>query len=235
MSGAQTAIRVISFGDPDGELWGTAVSAGRPALVLGDGAHTVALATAVTVGEDQDAWVIGADGIELRATPIAAETDGDQLCEVSGTVTVDGTQHEVQCVGVRRLTDAGDPAVGSLRGLSGWFASDRATTLLSLRPPGGKNAESDRVAATIFEPDGAITVDDPRLSTTLLDGGQPSRANLELWIGEGDDQYPRRFASEASGEPAEVAGDGIELQVTPVRCHAAGLEGAGVYLAARFQ
>jgi hypothetical protein len=235
MSRGQTAIRVISFGDPDGELWGTVVDAGRPALVLGDGTNTVALATAVTVGTDQDAWVIAADGVELRATPTSPETDGDQLCEVSGTVTLDGHQHEVQCVGVRRLTNAGDPAIGSLRGLSGWFAADRATTLLSLRPAGGKNAESDRVAATIFEPDGTLAVDDPRLSTTLLAGARPSRANLELWIGEGDEQYPRRLASEAAGEPATITGDGIELQVTPVRCHAAGLDGAGVYLAARFQ
>ena len=235
MSRAQTAIRVISFGDPDGQLWGTAVDAGSPALVLGDGARTVALASAVTVGEDQDAWVIGADGIELRAMPTAAETDGGQLCEVSGTVTVDGNRHEVQCVGVRSVTSADDRTVGSLRGLSGWFAADRATTLLSLRQADGKNAESDRVAATIFEPDGAIAVDDPRLSTTLLDGGRPSRANLELWVGEGDDQYPRRLASEATGEPAAVAGDGVELQVTPIRCHAGGLDGAGVYLAARFQ
>lgn len=234
MSRAQTAIRVISFGDPDGELWGTAIDAGSPALVLGDGAHTVAFASAVTVGEEQDAWVIAADGIELRANPTAAETDGDQLCEVTGTVTVDGNQHDVQCVGVRRLTSA-DGEVGSLRGLSGWFAADRATTLLSLRPAGGKNAESDQVAATIFEPEGATAVDDPRLSTTLWDGARPSRANLELWIGEGEDQYPRRLASEATGEPAAVVGDGVELQVTPVRCHAAGLDGAGVYLAARFQ
>ena len=64
---------------------------------------------------------------------------------------------------------------------------------------------------------------------TGTDTGAPARANLELWIGEGENEFPRRAAGEASGEGAAIKVDGLSLQAVPLRCHSRGRDGAGVY------
>ena len=73
---------------------------------------------------------------------------------------------------------------------------------------------------------------DPRLSTTYDGDGHPTRATLELWITQGEREFPRRAAGEASGPAVAVAGDDATLLVQPLRCHARGSDGAGVYLLA---
>jgi hypothetical protein len=153
---------------------------------------------------------------------------------VSGTLSVAGSERAVECVGIRNA--AAELRIGrvhSLRALSGWFDADHGLTLLALRPVASKGQEGDLVAATLFEPEGWTTVEEPRMSTTYRAGDRPSRASLELWVGEGDEQYPRRAAAEAAGEGASVQRDDLTLLVTPLRCHTRGLDGAGVYLLAR--
>ena len=104
----------------------------------------------------------------------------------------------------------------------------------ALRPQRARGQEEDRIEATLFDPEGEIAVEDPRLSTTLAAGGRPVRTSLELWIGVGEEQYPRRAAGEALGDGGAAQGEHVNLQVTPLRCHTGGHEGAGVYLLARF-
>jgi glyoxylase-like metal-dependent hydrolase (beta-lactamase superfamily II) len=77
-------------------------------------------------------------------------------------------------------------------------------------------------------------VDDPRLSTTYAASGLPSRTNLELWIGEGENEFPRRVAGEASAEGAVLQVEDVDLRVVPMRCHSRGREGTGVYVLATF-
>ncbi len=127
------------------------------------------------------------------------------------------------------------PKLESVRGLSGWFGADQGLTLLALRPAGRRGQEDDLIAATVFDPEGWMAVDDPRISTTYRAGDRPARASLELWIGDGDEQFPRRAAAEATGDGAELEHNGLRLQVTPLRCHTLGLDGAGVYLLAHLQ
>ncbi|MGI9185558.1 MAG: hypothetical protein ACR2GZ_11470 [Solirubrobacteraceae bacterium] len=160
---------------------------------------------------------------------------GDQLCAITGTITVSGSEQTVDCLGTRST----DPefeldGLDSLRSVAGWFGPHRGLNLRALRPRGGRGQEEDRIAATVFEPEGRIDVDDPRLSTTYAAADRPARTTLELWIGAGEEQYPRRAAAEALGEGAAARGDRVSLQVTPLRCHSGGLEGAGVYVLARF-
>ena len=239
---APPAPRIISFGDLDGRLWGCLLQAGEPLLVVAvpEGTVSAAGGDAVSLQTEGEAWRVAGPGVELLVTPVA---DGDrrpaapapELCTVSGSVTVDGSDHQVQALGTASLGEPLDAGrLDSLRALSGWFEADDGLALLSLRPSGRHDQESDAVAATVFEPEGAIHVDDPRLSTTYRQPEQPDRASLELWIGEGEEQYPRRAAAEAEGEAITVRGDHVELSVTPMRCHKGGRDGVGVYVLARF-
>lgn len=241
MSAAAPSLRVISFGDLDGQVWGCAIDAGEPAIVFAtsQGQGSAVGAGAVSLTANPHGWELAGDGFELQVTPADREEGQPPgaagLCLVQGTLEVAAEQRPVQCVGtLSDGTAVGAGRLDSARGVSGWFGCDRGLALLALRPTGASGQESDLIAATVFEPDGWIAVHDPRLSTTFRPGQRPSRASLELWIGDGEEQYPRRAAAEASGEPAAVRGDGVSLQVTPLRCHTGGLDGAGVYVLARF-
>lgn len=239
---APPAPRIISFGDLDGRLWGCLLAAGEPLLAVAVPAGTAsgAGADAISLQPEGDAWRVAGPGVELLVAPTA---DGDrrpaaptpELCTVSGSVTVAGSEHQIQALGTASLGEPLDAGrLDSLRAISAWFEADDGLALLSLRPSGRHDQESDMVAATLFEPEGAIRVDDPRLSTTYRQPEQPDRATLELWIGEGDEQYPRRAAAEADGEAVTVRSDHVQLSVTPMRCHKQGRDGAGVYVLARF-
>ncbi|MGH2866507.1 MAG: hypothetical protein ACRDNK_02920, partial [Solirubrobacteraceae bacterium] len=171
-------------------------------------------------------------------SPVGAEPNGaggDELCAVTGIVTVSGSEQTIDCLGTRTTDpDFELDGLDSLRSVAGWFGPHRGVTLRALRPRPGRDQGEDRIAATLFEPEGPIDVDEPRLSTTYVSTDRPARASLELWIGAGEEQYPRRAAGEALGEGGAAKGDLVTFGVTPLRCHASGLEGAGVYLLARF-
>jgi hypothetical protein len=230
-------LRVVSFGDLDGAVWGSMLDLGEPVVAF---ATPDGLATApdATLTEHHGSWRLVGDGFELE---IESEGDrdhtADELCRVSGTAAVAGHQRAIDCIGIR--TDAAPDVplsrLGSLRSLSGWFAADHGVTVLALRPAGVRGQEDDVIAATVFEPERWMAVDDPRVSTTYRAGGHPERASLELWIGEGDEQCLRRAAAEASGDGASVQRAGLRLRVTPLRCHTRGLDGAGVYVFAQLQ
>jgi hypothetical protein len=229
-------LRVVSFGDLDGEVWGSMLDVGEPVIAFAttDGAAT---ATDASLTPDHGRWRVAGDGFELQIEAAAGhEETADELCYVSGWLSVAGHERTVECLGIRNTaTDMRPPRLESLRGISGWFAADRGVTVLALRPAGGRGQENDVVAATVFEPDGWTPVDDPRVSTTYRAGDHPARASLELWIGDGDEQYSRRAAAEATGEGASLQRGGLRLRATPLRCHTQGLDGAGVYLLAQFQ
>jgi hypothetical protein len=230
-------IRLLSFGDAAGEIWGAVVQAGATAtLIMTPRAAAAATgAGQVELAADGDAWRLSAAGVvSLRFTPSGTQSGaGDELCHVQGTVTVGGAERELSCPGtISTDTEAEPRKLDSIRALSGWFAEDRGLALRALRADAKKGHERDVVAATLFDPEQWVTVADPRLSTTFRPGEQPARASLELWVGQEEDMYPRRVAAEAIGLPAEASGDELRLSLTPMLCHAGGLDGTGVYLIA---
>jgi hypothetical protein len=241
-------VRVVAFGTPDGSIWGAGLDAGAPAVVAAGGAEPVAAAVAWSA--DSPEWGLSGDRVSLTVSP-ASEPEppvGDdaasapapaaperawsgrqELCRVTGTV--DGA--ELDCVGVRtELTQVRPGELGSIRGFSGWVSAEEAVTLLALRSESEAHHERDLVAATVFEPDRWMSSQDPRLSTTYDGDGYPTRATLELWIAQGEREFPRRAAGEAAGPAVTVAGDQVTLRVLPLRCHSRGSDGAGVYLLA---
>lgn len=235
---AVSPLRVVSFGDLEGRVWGGLLDAGAgPLLVLGgEAAEPTAAPGTVALTVKDPTWRVSGEGIDLSVAPEAASAGGDvssELCTITGSISAAGTTITVDCPGTR-TADPGDSDLGSLRSVTGWFGPELALTLHALRSERARGHEADRVQATLFEAEGPRTVAEPRLSTTLREDGLPARTSLELWVGEGDDLYPRRAAGEASGPAARVAAGRIEVTGVPLRCHAGGLEGAGVYLVARF-
>ncbi len=245
-SSSPPRFRTVSFGELDGTSWGAAldVGLGRPGIVYGaDGATGRAAGQPALewseVGEAD--WRLAGDGFELIVTPTAdragtppSEGMVEELCRVGGTLRIDGIERAVDCAGTRSLGGGLDPGqISSVRGFSAWFDGDHAISLLAFRPRDSAGQEDEWLAATLFDPEGVIWVDEPRLSTTYAADGHPTRASLELWIGAGEEQFPRRAAGEALGEGAELDVDGLRLLVTPLRCHSRGLDGAGVYILAR--
>jgi len=249
---AANHLRTLAFGDVEGGFWGAAVHAAHPVFVFGD-AHGVTRSAELSAdgwSAEGVGWKLVGDGVDLHVVPggeaeemesgetedSGADLSGcDELCRVRGTVSVEGADRTIDCVGTRCVIDGVDAgSLGSARMVSGWFDADEAFMLLALRAAEAVGNESDLVAATLFDPDGWVPVDDPRLSTTYAESGLPSRTNLELWIGEGDNEFPRRVAGEAAGDGAVLATEGTELRVIPMRCHSRGREGTGVYVLATF-
>lgn len=238
---AVSALRLVSFADLEGRVWGGLLDAGSgPAMVFGgaDGEHGAGSGT-LDLSAADDAWRLTGDGIELAITPdepasesVSESGERAELCTVTGTISAGGTPVAVNCPGTRS-TDPGQGPVGSVRSVAGWFGPELALSLHALRTAGSPGHESDRIRATLFGAEGTRPVDEPRLSTTLRED-DPARTSLELWVGEGDDMYPRRAAGEARGPAVRVGSAGLELAGVPLSCHSSGLEGVGVYLLARF-
>ena len=252
---ASAPLRALAFGAVDGSLWAAAVDPpsggrgrGRPMLVLriGTDQSPVEIADGLSwsVG-DGGAWALSGDGVALSVTPIAPVTgeaeqspatgpaEGQGMCRVQGTVTVATDSRAIDCVGVR--AEAGGRAPDSVRLISAWFSDTDALELVSARPEPGAHHDGDAIRATLFDHEGWIPVGDPRLSTTY-DGesGRPTRCTLELWIGEGENEFPRRAAGEVSGPGAAAGADGVSLQVSPLSTHSRGQDGSGVYVLATF-
>jgi hypothetical protein len=240
---------LLSFGDADNEVWGAALQAGGAALQAGDAATLFvsragrAAATdkrQIEISEDDEGWRVCGTGFDLRFTAVgddgrAPSSNGDELCHVEGRVTLPEGEREVRCPGTVTIHDGSQTGrVESLRAVTGWLGEDRGWALRALRADDRQDQEHDVVLATLFDPDGWIPVEESRLSTTFRPGEQPARASLELWVGDGDELYPRRAAAEALAPPSEALGDRLRLSLTPLLCHAGGLDGTGVYLIAHF-
>jgi hypothetical protein len=239
------AFRTVAFGDVDGRLWGAAVQTGHAGLVFGSGDSSSSASEPEWTVEDR-AWKLSGEGFELHVeprgeTPAQVDGDGDgpevtglqELCRVHGRISLDGAELIVDCGGTRTEVDGIQPdAIGSARVVSGWFGADEAITVIALRSGGASDHEADLIAATLFDPDGWVAVSDPRLSTTYTEAGDPARTSLELWVADGENEFPRRAAGEVAGAGGAVTAGGLALRVAPLRCHSRGLEGAGVYVLA---
>jgi hypothetical protein len=260
VSAGASGIRTLAFGDLDAGVWGAALHGGGSCLVLGTPAGARSLSASVRVAGSGPAerWSITAEGVELliepvppslataedaaaSATPTAAPeppagdaAELDQLCRVQLNLTRDGVEQAIECSGTRWLRPGLDLGqFDSLRAVGAAFAPRDAIAVLSLRPRGKPGHDSDRVSAAVFEDDASAPVSDARLSTTYSADGLPLRVSLELWQGEGEDEYPRRAAGETAGQGAFAVQGALELRAELLRLHSQDLEAAGVYILAR--
>ncbi len=227
----------FAFGEVGGP-WGIArfllTDDGHGKLLLGLGERCSVLEGSLERDRDEEEWRVAAEGSRLVLTapgPSAA----DQLCRVEGTLSLPGQTREVSLGGWRHL-QSGPAGIewSSMRLLAAWFSSEEGLAVSALRPRGASSQIDDVVHAEMLGA-GAAVVEEPRLSTTYLADGTPSRAGLELWLGRPDDDelYPVRAAGEGVGPAASWEESGLLITARLLRWHSRGSLGTGVYVLGR--
>jgi hypothetical protein len=235
---SSNGLRTVSFGDLEAGLWGSVRIPDAGAAILaslfagGEVTHAEVSASVGDSGPDTE-WRLSGPGLELVVSPIgelaelseadAALSGSEQRCRVTGTMSREGAEQPVDCLGRRgRRSEPDWSRFESVREVAAWFGSDDAFVLVAARPQGAKGHASDLVAALTFDEGTAAPVAEPRLSTTYDRDGMPVSASLELWLDDEESSFPRRAAGEAVIRPA--APDWI-----PFRWHGRPGEGAGSY------
>ncbi len=224
------------FGDRDADVWGVLLGGDDPRLaVAGLSTADVVFVPADLDLEDGEVWTVTAAGCALRVERADATTatSGDERelepCRVSGGVTVEGTERELDVGGVRSagltLEDR-----DSVRLFGAWFPGGHEVALLSARPRDARGHDRDTIGVVARGEDHALVID-PRLSTTYDPEGEPRRVGIELWLGEDEegDLWPRRVAGTATG--SRVAHSGYSAHA--FACASRGETGAGIYVLAR--
>ena len=245
LRGRGATLRTVAFGALDGSRWGAVIDAGEPVLASFGANGAGVVQTASELQLDGKDWQVGGLTVSPVTVPSApAQPDGSpapaldwaappELCRVTESVIGVDRSEPATCIGIRcTVDDVALADVRSLRLVAAWFSETEAATLLSLRPTDRGDHAHDRLIGALFDPQRWIESIDPRLSTTYDAAGHPTRANLELWIRNGDDEYPRRVAGEAGvGDLSGIAA-GFTVQARPLVTHSRGNDGAGLYLLA---
>jgi hypothetical protein len=240
VSSAWGEIRSFAFGEPDGELFGTA------AVWEGGSCSTLGAPLRVEGDSPDDEWRLLGDGVELTFAPLGEAVELEladagissvyQLARVHGTVAVDGSEREVDSAGQRsrRLGALDAKRFGALRALSAWFGDADGLVVLGARPRKARGHDSEILHAVLIEGGVPVPVAEPRISSTYTADGVPSRVGLELWLGDDDsEQYPRRAAGEAIGRAAACEDPPMRSELLRWRMH--GRQGIGVYELLRTQ
>ena len=171
--------------------------------------------------------------VELSPGSSAGRAGGmqgyEQLCRVTGAVTLGGRDRALDCLGQRGHA-WGTPdwdRMTMTRNISAWLGDDLALWLTAIRPEGAKAHDAEAVSATLVDGEAFVELDEARLSTTWDDEERQRRAGLELWETE-ETEYPRRLAGEV------VAGTTLDLGRLRLDCaffswHMEGRAGVGRY------
>jgi hypothetical protein len=227
---------IAVFGDLEVDVWGLLIGGETPQLaVAGLTSADVEMRTLDLDLEDSEIWTLTAPGCALRveragaaATTTAGGDQGLEPCRVSGAVTVDGVERELDVGGVRSdgFTLEGRD---SLRLFASWFPAGHEVALLAVRPKGAKGHDRDSVGVVARGEEHPLVVD-PRLSTTYDHGGQPRRVGVELWLGDDEEGelWPRRVAGTATGSRVDRSG----VSAYAFECKSRGETGAGIYVLA---
>jgi hypothetical protein len=247
MSPGPARLKTLAFGGLDAPAWGAAFAPDDSIfLAVGDDQRLLVPSVRVYVAEDAGDWHLDGDHaafiVSSAGDPLPVRTADDelagaaQLCRVTGRFELDGAEQTVDSPGLRTWSSElmGLDRFQSIRAVSSWFGPDEGFALTALRPRKAKAHDADLIAAAVLGPDAAVPVSEPRLSTTYSADGWPTRAGLELWLGEDEqEQYPRRASGEATGPRAEGGVGGLELRAERFRWHSRGKDGAGVYVVAQ--
>jgi hypothetical protein len=235
-----TGLRTLAFGDLETGLWGVALAGPQSFLAFGaPGANHIVWSVEVE-DSSADEWSLSGDGFELAVAPLgqheAPDAAGsDELCRVKGRLELDGSWHDVDCLGSRGVGAAAPELqqLGAFRQISAWFDAHDGIVVTALRPAGKRGHGDDVLTVALFDSEGPVAVSDPRLSTTYTAEGQPSRVSLELWLELDEDseqQFPRRAAGETVGSGAAFENEALSVRAELLRFHSRGLEGPALYL-----
>jgi hypothetical protein len=218
--------------------------AGRDPLgAIAEAGATPPAELVATVEEPLERWTVTASGelefsLSFEALSPPAEYGGriglvktggmegyEQLCRVQGTMAgraVDGLG--------QRGHSWGNPdwdKIALTRSVSAWFDDGSGSVLSTVRSVKASSHADEAIWAAIFDGSRALSVDDPRLSTTTDSAGRQIRAGLELWLDK-DDDYPTRGLGEVvTGSTLELGA--LRLDVAFLRWHIEGRTAIGRY------
>lgn len=237
----------VAFGDPEERLYGLARTSSGEGDASGmgivfAGTDVAAVRTdgvALEVVEPLRRWTARFEGgfdlaLEAIAAPAEVSIAGmqgyEQLCRVTGTVTAGGRERQVDCLGQRGHAwgRADWSKLELTRTVTAWLDEETAVTLSAVRPASAKHHADEEIAAHLVLGGTPVPVADPRLSTRYDAEGRHVHAGLELWVGDGDGEYPHRGAGEV------VCGTTLDLGSLRLDCaffewHMEGRTGVGRY------
>jgi len=149
----------------------------------------------------------------------------EQLCRVTGTVA--GTP----CDGIgQRGHSWGNPdwdKIALTRSVGAWFADGTGVALSTVRSTKASNHADEARWGASFDHEGALQIDEVRLSTTSDDEQRQIRAGLELYLTK-DDEYPLRGVGEVvTGSTMELGA--LRLDVAFFKWHIDGRTAVGRY------
>jgi hypothetical protein len=149
----------------------------------------------------------------------------EQLCRVRGTLS----GRAVEGLG-QRGHSWGNPdwdKIAMTRSVSAWFDDGSGSVLSTVRSIKASSHADEAIWAAVFDGSRALSVDDPRLSTTTDSAGRQVRAGLELWLDE-DDEHPTRGLGEVvTGSTLELGA--LRLDVAFFKWHIEGRTAVGRY------
>ena len=133
----------------------------------------------------------------------------EKLCRVRGTAA----GRPIDCLGQRgRSWGTADwSRIALTRSLGAWLEEGPSLLYSAVRPAGAESHADEAHWGALLDAEGAIAIDEPRLSTTYDGDGHQRRAGLELWVGEEDD-FPRRGAGQV------LCGSSVELGQLRLDC-----------------
>jgi len=121
----------------------------------------------------------------------------EQLCKLSGMVTIGEQAHPVTCTG-RRVHAWGEFAWDGIERWRTLYAASetgRAISAAAALPAGGSGHGDELRAASLIADEEIQPFEDVRISTVWTDAGLPAKAGLEL--GMPGDEIPQRMGGEA--------------------------------------
>jgi hypothetical protein len=149
----------------------------------------------------------------------------EQLCRVRGTMG----ERRVRAVG-QRGHSWGNPdwdKIALTRAVGAWFDDGTGSVLASVRPVKASSHADEGIWAAVLDSERALSVEEPRLSTTTDEAGRQIRAGLELWVDK-DDDYPTRGVGEVlTGSTLELGA--LRLDVAFFAWHIEGRTAVGRY------
>jgi hypothetical protein len=214
-----------------GSALGVLFAGREPVSVVAEGGHAVAddahwdeLALnglTVRILEPHVRWAVTLEtepGFELELEAVSppaefSELGGmeghEKLCRVRGTAA----GRPVDCLGQRgRSWGTADwSRIALTRSLGAWLEDGPSVIYSAVRPSGADSHADEASWGALVDGDGAVAIDDPRVSTTYDGDGHQRRAGLELWVGE-EDGYPRRGAGHV------LCGSSVELGQLRLDC-----------------
>jgi hypothetical protein len=221
---ARVAAGVASDGEAQSSALAVAFEGREPLGAIAEAGQTPPVELVADTDVPLERWTLRAEG-ELRfeltfeAMTPPAEYGGrqavvkaggmegyEQVCRVRGTMQAGGRERAVRALG-QRGHSWGNPdwdKIALTRNLGAWFDDGTGAVLATVRPAKAEHHADESIWAAVLDSERALSVEEPRLSTTTDEAGRQIRAGLELWVAK-DDDYPMRGTGEV------LAGSTLEL------------------------